>query len=119
MNGQKALITGGSSGIGKAIAKSYLELGADVCIVSRKQEKIDEALDEWSSQGLNAIGYAYDVCDERSRVELAEKVASVWGSLSILVNNVGPNFKKHIMDFSLSDYESLMSSNITSAYHLT
>ena len=116
---QKVLITGASHGIGKAIANEFLRLGAEVFIVARDQDKLSSLLSTWSQEGYKVHGMICDVTDANQRHQLVEKIKIQWGELNVLINNVGPNFKKPIMEYSLDEYKTLIDSNMTTTFHLT
>ncbi|ACB96353.1 SDR family NAD(P)-dependent oxidoreductase [Beijerinckia indica] len=81
-----AVITGGNSGIGKATARLFAQEGAQVIITGRRQEVVDQALEEI---GYNAIGIVGDVTDVRYHRTLAEKVEDRFGGLDIYMANAG------------------------------
>jgi tropinone reductase I len=116
---QKVLITGATHGIGKAIANEFLRLGAEVFIVARDQDKLASLLSTWSQEGYKAHGMICDVTDVNQRCQLVEKIQSQWGELNVLINNVGPNFKKPFMEYSLDEYKTLIDGNMTTTFHLT
>lgn len=86
-----ALITGGSRGIGFAIARAYAAAGATVVIASRKQADLDEAAAQIVADGGQAIGIAAHMGDEASVLALVEKITAVYGGIDILVNNAATN----------------------------
>lgn len=90
LKGKIALVTGGSSGIGEAIALKFADEGADVIIVSSKSvEKGENVCNELIKKGSNASYYQVDVADEVQIKELFDKIADRYGKLDILVNNAG------------------------------
>lgn len=119
LTGQKVLITGATHGIGKAIAEEFLKLGAEVFIVARDKDKLSSLLSDWLQLGYKVSGISCDVCDEDQRHQLVEKIKKRWGELNVLINNVGPNFKKIFMEYSLSEYKTLIDQNMTTTFHLT
>lgn len=119
LSGRKALITGATNGMGKAIAEAFLKKGPEVFISARNKENIDELVSEWRGNGYVAFGFACDLTDVQQRVSLISAVQEQWGVLDILVNNVGPNFKKSFFDYTLDEYQSLVEGNMTSAFHTT
>jgi len=87
--GRKALVTGGSHGIGFAVAKRLVEGGCEVALLSRNKDRLNLAIEEISKFGRVPVALECDVLD---RVELEgawNKLAEVWGGVDILVNNVG------------------------------
>jgi Tropinone reductase 1 len=116
--GKKALITGGTKGIGLAIAEEFLALGAQVFIVARKADELQKVLEEWQKQQLPATGLAADVSKKADRETIIATVTDQWGSLDILINNAGSNFRKKTPDFSEQEYDQLMDTNLKSAFHL-
>ena len=116
---QKVLITGATDGIGKGIAEEFLSLGAEVFVVARNQDKLSSLLTTWSQEGYKVHGMICDVADENQRHQLVEKIKMQWGRLDVLINNVGPNFKKLFMEYSLDEYQTLINGNMTTTFHLT
>ena len=98
LKGKRALITGGGTGLGKAMAKRYLELGAKVYICGRREEVLKETCAELSSGGA-IEGFALDV---RELAAVEQAIARVWdqGALDILVNNAAGNFLARTEDLS-------------------
>ena len=119
LDSKKALITGGTKGIGLAIAKEFLSLRADIFVVARSKDLLDKKISEWNKKGLNAIGSAKDLSKPEDRKELFEEVSSHWESLDILVNNVGTNIRKKTIEFTTEEYESVLNTNLISAFELS
>lgn len=86
-----ALITGGSRGIGKAIAQAYAEAGAAVVIASRKQQDLDHAAAEIREGGGEVMAQAAHVGDEAALAELVESTLDRYGRIDIVVSNAGTN----------------------------
>ncbi len=119
LKGKKALVTGGTKGIGAAIVKEFLNLGAEVCIVSRTIEDIDEQIAEFHGSQYRLIGFEADVSDPDERKRLFEFVEHEWSQLDILVNNVGTNIRKNAEDYSFEEYQKIMDTNLTSCFDLS
>ncbi len=119
LTGKKACITGGTKGIGRAIVEEFLQLGAEVLIVARKQPEIDELLADWQNQNLPATGLAADLSRAEDRERLTNFLTEQWGKLDILVNNVGTNIRKKTVAYSEKEYHQLLATNLTSAFHLS
>ncbi len=89
--GKVVLVTGGSRGLGEAIAVAFAERGAKVAICGRKQENLDRAAERFRERGLEVLGKTANVGDGRQVEEMLNTVDEAFGRLDILVNNVGMN----------------------------
>lgn len=118
LQGKKALITGGTKGIGKAIADEFLALGAEIIIVARQAEEMQLVLTQWQNQGLPAQGLIGDMSKSADRQHIMQHISQTWGVLDILVNNVGTNIRKKTETYSESEYDFLSDTNLKSAFHL-
>ena len=105
-----ALITGGSSGIGKAVAKSLAAGGARVAITGRDQKRLSEAAKEVGVHPIHA-----DVAVEADVERTYREVLQKFGDLDILVNNAGSGVFKNLVDIELKEFESVFSTNVTGA----
>lgn len=119
--GKVVLITGGSSGIGKAAALKIAEAGAITIIVARDMEKINETLAEARERGLTIIAYSADVGDEQQCAELVAKLNAEHGGVDILVNNAGRSIRRGIETSydRFHDFERTMQVNYFGALRLT
>lgn len=117
LQGKRALITGATKGIGKAIAEEFLALGAQVFILSRNEAEIQTLLEDWQQKGLPVSGMPADVSKHAQRQLVADTIVQQWGALDILINNVGTNIRKKTPAYSQSDYNLLLETNLTSAFH--
>ncbi len=91
LEGKVALVTGGSRGIGRAIALTFAEAGADVVISSRKLPDLEEVAEEIRSKGRKALAVASHVAKTEESQDLFEKAKAEFGRIDILVNNAGTN----------------------------
>ena len=112
--GKTALITGGSRGIGRAIAEEMLALGAEVMIVARTKTEVEQRVDEWKNAGGRGYGIAADVTLPEDRERILETVRSQWSRLDILVNNVGTNIRKEVTRYQSSEIEQIFRINLFS-----
>ncbi len=120
LDGKKALVTGGTRGIGRAVAEELLELGAEVFIVARGAEELGRVIGEWHEAGKKAAGIVGDVgtaAGRRAVVEAAE--AGFADGLDILVNNAGGNLRKKALDYTSEEVERLLANNLLSAFELS
>ena len=121
VGGKVVLVTGGSSGIGKAAAFKLAEAGAIVIIVARDMEKINETLAEAKTRGLQMIAYSTDVGDEAQCAELIARLNAEHGGVDILVNNAGRSIRRGIETSydRFHDFERTMQVNYFGALRLT
>jgi citronellol/citronellal dehydrogenase len=115
---KKALVTGGRSGIGYAIAKQMLQLGAEVMIMSRKEEPLREAARQLSEFGV----CHFQVCDIRNSddvAKLAESIKNKWGTLDILVNNAGGQFPALAEYISDKGWNAVINNNLSGTFFMT
>ena len=118
LTNKKALVTGATKGIGKAIAAELLALGAEVLIVARSKASVVDAVTTWKQHGWKVDGIAADVSDSESRQAILSQVQGTLGSLDILVNNVGTNISKKIVDYTADEYASIFQTNLDSVFGL-
>ncbi len=119
LQGQRALITGATKGIGEAVVKQFLQLGAAVFLVARDADLLAQQLTDYRQQGHIVEGLALDLSQPGAALTLANTVKEVWGSVGVLVNNVGTNIRKPTADYSDHDYDYVLNTNLRSAYELT
>ncbi len=118
LNGRKALITGGTKGIGLAIAEEFLELGAAVFIVARSDKDIKNKLEEWKNKKFNVYGFPADLSKSEARKKLFFKIREYWNSFDILVNNIGTNIRKKAVDYSEKEFQIIMDTNLSTTYNM-
>lgn len=112
---QVALVTGGSRGIGLAIASALADAGAKVAVVARDQERAQAAADGLSGEGHR--GYAADVGDSASVDALIKSVEADLGSLDILINNAGVTRDNVLMRLKDEDWDSVVDTNLRGAFN--
>jgi len=116
LSGELALITGGATGIGRAIAQAFVLSGARVVLVGRRRELLEEAA---AALGPAAGWAVHDVADTAHVPALVEDVRSRYGDVSILVNNAGHHLKKSIEETEEAEFRRMMDTHVTGAYALT
>ncbi len=117
--GKTALITGASKGLGKAMALALAKAGASIALVSRDEARLKDVAAEIRGSGGNASVFVADVTDEAQVAKVREGVAAQFGdALHILINNAGINIRKPITDFTLAEWNSVLTTNLTSVFLL-
>jgi NAD(P)-dependent dehydrogenase (short-subunit alcohol dehydrogenase family) len=120
LRGKRALITGGATGLGKAMAKRYLELGATVYICGRREEVLREAVAELSRSQTTGKIESFR-CDVRELATVEESIARIWESepLDILVNNAAGNFLARTEDLSARAFEAVIGIVLSGTINMT
>jgi 3-oxoacyl-[acyl-carrier protein] reductase len=110
LRGASVLVTGGSSGIGRAITKTLAEAGARVAITGRDEKRLAEA-----AQALNALPIRADVTDEGDVRRTYDEVLKAFGQLDVLVNNAGKGLFKPLVEMQRSEFDAVLATNMTGA----
>lgn len=120
LDGQVALITGASRGIGFATARELALLGADVLMVARDEAHLESVRAELAEEfpDSDIVCFAADVADAEQRLEVFDWVADLEMPLSILVNNAGGNTSKPTLDYDEHEVRALIELNVMSAFEM-
>jgi NAD(P)-dependent dehydrogenase (short-subunit alcohol dehydrogenase family) len=113
LTGKTAVVVGGTSGIGLAIALGLAESGADVVATSRRQEQVDEAAAKIEAMGVKTLRVASDVADRASLQTLADETVKAFGKVDILVNSAGRIKRAPTVDFPEDEWNAIMDTNLT------
>ena len=116
LKGKRALVTGGGTGIGLAISKAFLDAGASVIIVGRREDTLQEAC---KTLGTQASFLVNDVSQIETIPALIVGLESKGLSLDILVNNAGVNAKKPTLDVTDEEFDRIVQTNLTGLFALT
>jgi len=117
LKGKVALVTGGNGGIGLAMAQALADAGANLAIVGRDGSKNDGATALLRRTGSAApLSYVGNMTDPSDVESVISHVAQDAGRLDILINNVGTNDRKLPQQYSLEEWNALLTSNLTSAF---
>jgi len=113
--GQVVLVSGGTRGIGKAIARGFAERGARVVITGRNQESAEAAAQEITSDGEPVRPMVCDVADSRAVAKLVDRCVSDFGRIDTLVNSAGVNQRKPAAEVTEEEYDFVVGVNLKGA----
>lgn len=113
LNGKAAVVIGGTSGIGRAIAYGLAEAGADVVATSRRMEQVEAAALEIEQRGRRTLRVASDVSDRASLQRVLDQSIEVFGKVDILVNSAGRTKRAPTLDYSEADWNDILDTNLT------
>jgi len=108
-----AVIIGGTSGIGRAIAHGMAEAGADVVPTSRRMDQVEAAAIEIEERGRHTLRVTSDVCDRHSLQSLLEQTVAAFEKVDILVNCAGRTKRAPTVDFPEEDWDAIIDTNLT------
>ena len=118
LKSKRALVTGGTKGIGLAIVKEFSGLGAEVLFTARNKEQVQQVEEELRAEGFNVSGLSADVSKAEDRKRLQSWIIESWGSLDVLVNNAGTNIRKSTPDYLEQEYRQVMEVNLMAPFEL-
>ena len=114
---KKALVTGGTKGIGKAIVKEFVNLGAEVILVARNKAEFKSLKDELKTDKISFIEADVSTIGDINKIFYS--IEQKGNSLDILVNNVGTNIRKKTIEYTSEEFDSIVNTNLRSAYELS
>ncbi|GAX34227.1 SDR family oxidoreductase [Nodularia sp. NIES-3585] len=113
---RRALITGASSGIGKATALAFAKAGIDVALVSRSLDKLETVAQAARHTGVVAKAYAVDLANVTQVKAKIQAIALDFGDIDILVNNAGIAYTANLSETPLEDWQQVINLNLTSVF---
>ena len=113
LSGKVAVVVGGTSGIGRAIAHGLAQAGADVIPTSRRAEQVETAAREIEELGRRTLRVTSDVSDRASLERVLTEVLDAFGQVDILVNSAGRTKRGPTVDFSEDDWNAIIDTNLT------
>jgi NAD(P)-dependent dehydrogenase (short-subunit alcohol dehydrogenase family) len=113
LSGRVAVVVGGTSGIGRAIALGLAEAGADVVVSGRRAELIETVAKEIEAKGRKSLRQPADVADRASLEKLRDKVVAELGKVDILVNSAGTTKRRPTLDVPEDEWNMIMETNLT------
>jgi NAD(P)-dependent dehydrogenase (short-subunit alcohol dehydrogenase family) len=114
--GRVAVITGASRGLGKAMALALAPAGVKLALVARDVERLSAVAAEARQLGAEAEVFQADIADEAQVIQLEQQVIRVFGPANILINNAGINIRKLCVDYTLAEWNSVLTTNLTSVF---
>ncbi len=113
LTGKTAVVIGGTSGIGRAIAHGLAEAGADVVPTSRRAEQVDAAASEIEGRGRSTLRLTSDVADRSSLQKVLDESIAAFGKVDILVNSAGRTKRAPTLEFPEEDWSQIFETNLT------
>ncbi|HKP87290.1 MAG TPA: glucose 1-dehydrogenase [Blastocatellia bacterium] len=113
LNGKAAVVIGGTSGIGRAIAHAMAEAGADVVATSRREEQVEATASEIEQRGRKTLRITSDVLDRASIERVLERSVRTFGKVDILVNSAGRTKRGPTLDYAEEDWNAIIETNLT------
>jgi len=118
LSGKICLVTGGTRGIGRAIAKMLLSEGAEVAICGQREDSVDRAVAELAAETAGKVkGKAADVKNEEEVGELFRFIDAECGAIDVLVNNAGVGIFRHVRELSVEEWKRTIETNLYGAFH--
>jgi len=116
LKGRTAVITGGSRGLGEAMAKALAAAGAQIALVARDRARLEQVRVDIAAKGGTAEIFVADVAQEEQVAILAEAIRARFGNPQILINNAGVNVRKNLVDFTLDEFRSVVDTSLISTF---
>lgn len=115
-NQPRAIITGASSGIGKATALAFASSGIDLCLISRSQDKLIEVARQAQEYGVKVKTVTADLSEISTVRRKIQSIVQEWEGIDILVNNAGIGYTNFLRETTLEDWQTVLNLNLTSVF---
>src|SRR5258708_502092 len=119
LDGQVALVTGGSRGLGLQIAQALGEAGAAVAITARREEGLAQAVQQLEAQGISAMSARCDIANNADVEAAVQKVLAEWHHIDILVNNAGATWGAPFEDIPFEAWDKVIRTNVDGTYFVS
>jgi 2-deoxy-D-gluconate 3-dehydrogenase len=119
LQGKTAIVTGAGRGIGRGVAQAYAEAGANLVLVSRTQEQVDEAAAEAKKLGVDAVGMSADIGSPDDIDRVVADTVERFGRIDILVNNAGINHREPTVDYPIEQFDKIIDVNLRGVWHFS
>ncbi|MBN1633485.1 MAG: SDR family oxidoreductase [Ignavibacteria bacterium] len=118
LKNKRALVTGGTKGIGKSIVEELALLGAEIIFIARNSEDIKSLEILLSEKGYNVKGFSADLGIKEERKKLFDYLPLIWDKFDILINNVGTNIRKKTTEYTEDEFEKIMHTNLFNTFEM-
>ncbi len=119
MKDKVVIITGGSSGIGKALAETFGRHGSKILITGRNEQELKSAVDELRAKGIAIAGFRADVSVEEDNKRMADEVLALYGRIDVLINNAGISMRALFSEVDLDVVRKVMDINFFGVLYAT
>ncbi len=116
LTGRVAVITGGAVGLGRQMAQGLAEMGANIVICARKQERCEKAAEELSALGVTTLALGCDVTNPESIQLVVDATVARFGGIDILINNAGTSWGAPAEEMSLEHWNKVIATNLTGTF---
>ena len=116
LSGKVAVVTGGTHGLGMAMAEGLAAAGAELAITSTTPSKLEQALDYYHEKGYKATGYLFDVTDELEAAQKVSLMEATHGKIDILVNNAGIIKRVPALEMDVADFRKVIDVDLTGPF---
>jgi NAD(P)-dependent dehydrogenase (short-subunit alcohol dehydrogenase family) len=118
-SGKVVLVTGGSRGLGKAMAEGLGDAGAKVAIVARREKWLNQAAADLRDRGISTIAEPCDILEEDQMREVVDRVEDEWGGIDVLVNNAGITWGAPALEMPMEKWRDVLEVNLTGTFIVT
>ncbi|MBD0851698.1 gluconate 5-dehydrogenase [Maribacter arenosus] len=116
LKGKRAMITGGTHGLGMAMAEGLAHAGAAIVITGTTKNKMEDALAYYNNKGFEVSGYLFDITDEKLAAEIVKKIVDECGEIDILVNNAGIIKREPASTMPIDDFRRVIEVDLVGAF---
>ncbi|HVR72239.1 MAG TPA: SDR family oxidoreductase [Vicinamibacteria bacterium] len=116
LEGRVAVVTGGAAGLGRQMAEALAELGADVVVCGRKEERCRQAAEQLEALGGRTLAVGCDVTQPADVQRLVDATLASFGRIDVLVNNAGRAWGSPLEDMRLEDWQKVLDTNLTGSF---
>ena len=118
LEGKAALVTGGGSGLGQAIAVGLASAGARVAVTGRDLSKLNETVNMITETGASAVAIEMDILDSDSVNDAVSRAVEEFGQIDILVNSAGVHLKKQTLEVTDEEWTRVIDTNLTGSFRV-